>query len=195
MDWMSLLTPTLKLFVIMDAIGLLPVFLLLSEKMPRKERSKAADKTMVVAAALLMVFVFGGKSILNFLGIQLPSFQIAGGIILLIMGLKTVLGLRLETQKRHAELYEFTAVPMATPLIVGPGTITTVLILDQTFGFWPVFWGSVINLILFWIILKNSTALSRVLGHQGSEIVSRLMGIVLTAWAIDFIRMGVTAVA
>lgn len=188
---MDYFTAFLKLFVIMDAIGLLPVFLLLSEKMPKRERAKAADKTMMVATVLLLLFVFGGEVILNFLGIDLPSFQIAGGLILLIMGLKTVLGLRLEAQKRHAAMYEFSAVPMATPLIIGPGTITTVIMLDQSLGFWPVFVGSVLNLMLFWFILKHSDALSRVLGHQGSEVVSRLMGMVLTAWAIDFIRQGV----
>lgn len=191
--WADYFTIALKLFIIMDAIGMLPVFLLLSEKMPRAKRNQAADKTMVVAGALLFLFVFAGEFILKFFDITLSSFQVAGGLILLLFGLKMVLGLRLESQKKRAELYEFTAVPMATPLIVGPGTITTVLILNQEYDLLLVCGAALLNLFILWIVLRNANRLYKVLGHQGSEVVSRLMGLVLTAWAVDFIWHGIQA--
>ncbi len=184
-------TPFLKLFVIMDAFGLLPVFLMLSDKMPRKERCKAADKTAILAAILAAIFIVGGITILNYFGISLASFQIAGGLILLLLGIKTVLGLKMAVHEKHAERFEFTAVPMATPLIVGPGTITTIIILVNEFNQLTVALMAILNLLIVWVVFRNGMRIYSFIGHQGTLIISRMMGIILTAIAVEFIYAGV----
>ena len=184
-------TPFLKLFVIMDAFGLLPLFLMLSEKMPRKLRGKAADKTVLIAGILAAVFIVGGISILNYFGISLASFQVAGGLILLIIGIKTVLGLKLGVQKKRAEMYEFTAVPMATPLIVGPGTITTIIILLNQYTHLVVALMALLNLLIVWVVFRNGPRIYKIIGHQGAEVISRTMGIILTAIAVEFVHAGI----
>lgn len=183
-------TPFLKLFVIMDAFGILPIFLMLSDKMPRKERYKAADKTILVATVLLVLFLFGGIAILNYFGISLASFKIAGGIILLLLGLKTVLGLKMVVQEKHAEKYEFTSVPMATPLIVGPGTITTVIILVNEYSHLAVLVIAALNLLIIWAVFRCAGQIYKLIGHQGIMVISRVMGIILTAIAVEMITDG-----
>lgn len=185
------ITAFLKFFVILDPIGVLPIFLLLSEKLPKRKRLQAGHHTLMVSAGLLIVFIFLGASLLEFLGISMGSFQIAGGIILLVIGLKIVLGLRLGIEQKHAESYDFAVVPMATPLIVGPGAITTVIILVVRYGYLVVFTASFLNLLVFALIFRYADRLYAVLGHQGSQVFSRIMGILLTASAIEFIRQGV----
>lgn len=189
----SYFTAFFSLFVIMDAFGVLPLFLILSEKMPKIKRAKAADKTLVVATILMMVFVFGGVSVLDYFGVSIPSFQIAGGIILFIIGIKTVLGLKFGLQQKHVELYEFTTVPMAMPLIVGPGTITTTIILVGEYGHLLVALAALLNLLVIWLIFRNASFIYCLLGHQGIEIISRIMGIIFTAIAVEFVKEGLVA--
>jgi multiple antibiotic resistance protein len=186
-------TIALKLFIIMDGIGLLPLFLMLSEKLPKRQRAQAADKTVVIASVLLILFVLAGQAVLDFFGITLPSFQIGGGIILLLFGLKSVLGLSFEAKKKHVELYQFTAVPMATPLLVGPGTITIVIIMNQQYNMALILLAAILNLFILWLVLRHAGLLYKIIGHQGSEVVSRMMGLVVTAWAVDFIQKGIFA--
>jgi multiple antibiotic resistance protein len=182
-----------KLMVIMDAFGLIPMFLILCEKMPRKQRKKAADRTMIVATVLMIFFIFAGLEVLNYFGISLGSFQIAGGIILLILGLKIVMGMRLTVQEKNIDRFEFTSVPMATPLIIGPGTITTVIILVAESGYSIVLAAGLLNLLLMWVVFRNANKIYDVIGHQGTQVISRLVGIVFTAFAVEFIKDGVMA--
>lgn len=180
----------LKLFVIMDAIGVLPMFLLLSERMPRKERAVAADRTVMISAFLMVLFLFLGLGALSFFGITLGGFQVAGGLILLVLGIKIVLGMRFSVQEKQVDRYAFSAVPMATPLIIGPGTITTLVILTGEYGYVPVLLAGIANVAVMWVVLRYATAIYKLIGHQGTEVVSRMMGIVFTALAVEFIKEG-----
>ena len=181
-----------KLMVIMDAFGVLPLFLLLSEKLPKKKRVRAADRTIVVATILMLVFLFSGLSVLNYFGISLGSFQIAGGLILFILGVEIVLGMRLtSSEKEHFDRYEFSSVPMATPLIVGPGTITTLIILVGDYGHLVVLFASIANLFLILIVFRHASQIYKFIGHQGTQVISRLIGIVFTALAVEFVKEGI----
>lgn len=176
----------------MDAFGVLPIFLLLSEKLPKKQRAKAADRTIFVASLLMLLFIFAGLSVLSYFGISLGSFQIAGGLILFILGVKIILGMRFSpTEKEHLDRYEFSAVPMATPLIVGPGTITTLIILVGNYGHLVVLAASIANLLLMWVVFHYASRIYKVIGHQGTQVISRLIGIVFTALAVEFIKEGI----
>lgn len=107
----------------------------------------------------------------------------------MIVGIKFVLGMRvLPLGKRGIQ--SFAAVPFATPLLVGPGTITTLIILVDTYGYFIPLMAVLLNVLVLWIILRNARIIFRLLGHQGSEVVTRIMGLFITAIAVEFIRTG-----
>jgi len=176
------------IFVAMDAIGNLPILYVLTKKLSVKERNKNVDKALFVATILLSVFLLFGTGILSYFNINFSSFRVAGGIVLLIIGLRIVLGLRLMEEK--AKKYELSAVPLATPLIVGPAVITVTILLVNESGFLITLIAAAANLIASWIILRQTELLFKVLGRQGSEVIARIMGLILTALAVEFIKIG-----
>src|SRR3989344_5224440 len=135
------------LFVVMDQIGNLPLFMSLTKGMPIKEIKKNANKSVFVAGVLLFVFLFLGIKIFNFFGINLNSFQIAGGIILLAMGILYAFGTSLKFVKSHgADL----SVPVGTPLLTGPGVITTTIILVKESGTFVTVIAALLTLLATW---------------------------------------------
>ena len=185
----DIIRATVMLFVVLDIIGLIPVYLSFFKTESKNVMNFYANKTVFFSSIILFVFLFFGSSILRFFNVSLSNFKIAGGLILLIIGIKFVLGLRVISigeRKKHS----FAAVPFAIPLLVGPGTITSVIILVDTYGFVIPFLAAVINLFIIWIFLKNCRVVYKVLGYQGSEVVTRIMGLIITAIAVGFIRSG-----
>jgi multiple antibiotic resistance protein len=182
------LTAFFSIFVIMDVLGNIPIFCGLAEKLKKEDRKKSVDKALTVASILLLVFLFFGNSILTFFGVTIDSFKVAGGIILLIIGIEMVLHFKLS--EKRAEKYEFAIIPLATPLITGPGVITTIILLTQSVGLWITFLASALNLFITWLVLRFSDIVYKFLGRQGSEVMSRIMGLILAALAIKFIKSG-----
>lgn len=182
-----------SIFVIMDVLGNVPIFWMLSNKLNSKQRKISINKAIMVASLVLLSFLFLGEHILNFFGITIHSFKVAGGIIILIVGLEMVLGLHHHKEKKY-EKYEFAIVPLATPLITGPGVITTIILLTQSVGLWITLIASLVNLGLSWVFLTYSDFIFKFLGRQGAEIMSRLMGLILAAIAIGFITSGWMAI-
>jgi multiple antibiotic resistance protein len=182
----------IALFVVMDAIGNAPIFLSLTNKMGKDDSIKRLNKAVLVAAFLIFLFVAAGNSILSFFGIHIGDFQIAGGIIFIILGIEMVFGL--DFLSNRVENYDIAVVPLATPLIAGPGVLTTVVVLTATYGYIPTIVAVILNLITQRLILGNSIIVTKLFGKQGAELLSRIMGIVLTALAISFIRSGVISI-
>jgi len=182
----------IALFVVMDAIGNAPIFISLTSQMGRKDSINRLNKALFVASILIFLFVAAGNSILTFFGIHIGDFQIAGGIIFIILGIEMVFGL--DFLSNRAENYDIAVVPLATPLIAGPGVLTTVVVLTGTYGYIPTIVAVILNLITQRLILGNSLKIAKVIGKQGSELLSRIMGIILTALAISFIRTGLMSI-
>ncbi len=176
------------IFVAMDAFGNLPILLTLTKKLSLKERNNNVNKAVLIAAVLLLIFLFFGTDILKYFGINIESFKVAGGIVLLIIGLKIVLGLRLKEER--AKKYEIAAVPLATPLITGPAVITIIIILVNEFGYLLTLIASLLNLLITWIVLRQTELLFKIFGRQGSDVIARIMGLILTALAVEFIKQG-----
>ncbi len=182
----------IALFVIMDPIGNLPIFINLTKGDPIKEVKKNIDRAIFVAGVLLFLFLFLGLQIFDLFGINLNSFQIAGGIILLIIGILYVFGMPLRFVKSHnADL----SVPIGTPLLTGPGVITTTIILVKENGTLVTVIAAFLTLLATWLILVHSLKLYKILGEHWSNVISRSMGIVLAAIAVEFIAKGIVNIA
>lgn len=184
----KLLESFITLFVIMDPIGNLPVFISMAKGMPLIEIRKNINKSIVVAGLLLFIFLFLGLEIFEFFGININSFQIAGGILLLILGIMYVLGMSNKFVKTEGNDL---SIPMGTPLLTGPGVITTTIILVKEHGTYTVFIAALLTLFASWLILMNAPRIYKLLGGHWTKVISRVMGIILAAMAVEFISKGI----
>ncbi|MFH1916149.1 MAG: MarC family protein [Nanoarchaeota archaeon] len=179
----------LLLFVALDTIGNIPVFFILTKKMPLKKRRKNVKIALLLASGLLVLFLLFGEYVLRFFAISIGDFRIAGGIILAIIGLKLVLNLRL--LENRAEKYQNAIIPMATPLVTGPAAITAVIVNTATYGLLISALAVIANLLIVWVILTRTDFFFRLFGRQGADVLSKIFGIILVAIGIGFIRGGV----
>ena len=187
----GLLEAFITLFVIMNPIGNLSLFMSMTKGMPNSEIKRNIDRSVFVAGLLLYTFLFLGLRIFNFFKINSHSFEIAGGIILLIMGISYVFGLSLNHSKsRTADL----SVPVGTPLLTGPGVIATTMILVSEQGTLITVVAAFLSLLATWLILMNSSRIYKILGDHWTNVISRVMGIILAAIAVKFITQGVLSV-
>ena len=184
----NLLQAFITLFVIMDPVGNLPLFTSMSKGMPLVEIKRNVQNSVIVAGVLMFFFLFLGIGVFKFFHIDLNSFQIAGGIILLILGIIYVLGISNQISKKQGNDL---SVPLGTPLLTGPGVITTTIILVKENGTLTTFIAAVLTLAATWIILANSTRLYKFLGEHWSNVISRVMGLILAAIAVEFIVQGI----
>ena len=178
----------ITLFVIIDPIGNLPLVMTITKGMPAKEIKKNVDRSIFVASVLLFAFLFLGLQIFDFLSINLESFQIGGGIILLIIGISYVFGVSGHFVKKHGgDLI----VPVGTPLLTGPGAIMTTLILVREQGILVTVIAAFFALFASWIILINSLKIYKILGESWTNVISRIMGIILVSIAVNLMIKGI----
>ncbi|MFN7224116.1 MAG: MarC family protein [Paracoccaceae bacterium] len=198
MDQAFLITGFVTLFVVMDPIGLVPLFIALTQGAGAQRRRAVAVRACVIAAGLLLLFGVAGESILTFIGISMPAFRIAGGILLFLTALDMLFERR--TQRRENQTadqdHDPSVFPLATPLIAGPGAIATmILLIGQAGGDWTAT-GIVIGLMLAVILVTflfflAATPLERMLGRTGTLVVTRLLGMLLAALSVQFVIDGV----
>jgi multiple antibiotic resistance protein len=186
----EILKAFITLFVIINPIGNLTVFIGLSKGMHAERRKKIVNEILFVASILLFAFLFFGMYIFDFFGIGLDTFQIGGGIILLIIAISYLLDIHTGIHKHK----DISAVPMGTPLLIGPGTITSTLILVNEFGVLITFIAAVFALLAVWLILRFSGRIYRLIGAHWAMVASRIMGLVLAAISVEFIKTGVISV-
>jgi len=188
----ELIRAFLSIFVIMDPFGSVPVLLSLTKKYSEHDRNRIVANAVWIASIILLIFMVIGKPLLDFFSITIDSFKIAGGIILLIMGVEIVLDLQF--RKEQLEDYKIAVVPLATPLITGPGVLTAAIIVVARYGFLTGILAAALSIIITWIIFLRAGDILKILGKQGTEILSKIMGMVLTAIAVEFILQGIKAV-
>jgi multiple antibiotic resistance protein len=186
-----MLEAAITLFIVMDAVGLVPVFLSLTAGATPPARRRTFLIAWAVALGLMFLFIFGGKQILDVFRITIQDFQIAGGLLLLLIGLKLVSGGHLVSPDDEASAG---VIPIACPLLVGPGAITSGLVFTQLYGLWIAFGAVLIAFLGTFIVLMAASGINRFLGRTGTNVLTRVMGILLAAIAMQFIRTGVLAV-
>lgn len=178
----------IPIMVALDAPGTLPLYVGMTEGMEKQERKRIVRQSIITAFLVTVGFILVGRAIFNALGILVEDFMIAGGVVLLIIAITDVVRAGERTLERGPE---FGVVPLGTPLIAGPGTLTTALVLVGTSGYLPVILSLVVNLLITWIIFAQADRIIRSLGLSGSRAFAKVASLILTAFAVKMIRSGI----
>jgi len=176
-----------SVFVAVDAIGLLPIFIGLTEGIERPVRQKVLLQSMVTAMLVAVGFIALGRAVFSLMGISIGDFQIAGGALLFFIASKNLIS---ET-KVDREVQVMGAVPLGTPLIVSPAVLTTALMQLPMYGWEITVISVVVNIAIAGAVLLSADFFTRLLGRTGSKAVSKVMSLILAAIAVMMIRMGI----
>jgi multiple antibiotic resistance protein len=188
LDWLTRLVQAfIPLFVAIDQIGLAAIFLGLGQNVPRERRQRIADQAIWTGGLVALGFLFLGQSIFGALGISVSDFQIAGGLILFILAARDLVQSAAEPEKLPDD---FGVVPLGMPLIAGPASITTLLILAQSVGVVVTLVALALNLALVVLALHQSEWLGRKIGTTGMRAISKIVSMLLAAIAVSMIRQG-----
>jgi len=182
------------LFVAMDAIGVVPILVPLTQDMKVSERSRVVRLAILTALGLGLGFVAIGKGIFLFLGIEVADFMVAGGLILFLFAAKDLLTGKMIDAQASVGADMMGVVPLGTPLVVGPAVLTTLLILIDQYSIIIVVVSFIINLVIAWLFLSQANRVVAFLGQGGVRATSKIIGLFLAAIAIKMIRQGVLAI-
>ena len=198
--WEELVKVAVTLFVVIDPMGTLPLFLSITRDSTEILRRRIARRAVIVSFGVLVGFLFAGGTLLSGLGIEIPSFRIAGGIVMFIFALQMVF----DTQNRHKEGspeegHDMAVYPLAIPAIYGPGSMMTVVLMAEQYGsslLMNLAIAGIIGLILFatWLMLRYAGVIQSLIGSTGASIISRVMGLILAAMAIQTVLTGIKTV-
>jgi multiple antibiotic resistance protein len=198
MELSILITSFVTLFVIVDPIGLTPLFVAMTQDMTPKQQRQIAIRAIVVAIGILFAFTLFGDAILRFAGISMPAFRVAGGILLFLTALDMLFERRAKRRedRKDEEMRDDPSVfPLAIPLIAGPGSIATVILLaGNTPGIEGILWTyAVVSAVMITVFAFFLTAplIKRALGKTGINVTTRLLGMLLAALAVQFVMDGI----
>jgi multiple antibiotic resistance protein len=202
MPFEFLISALVTLLVVVDPVGLVPAFLGLTDGVSPKFRREIALRACLIAGAILIGSALIGDWLLRNLGISLPAFRIAGGLLLFAVASEMVLGLRLKHAAQDAEqaaeehLHNMAAFPLAIPLMAGPGAITaTILLAGQAHGRpeWiaVLLFVVVLSIAACFVCFAAGERIGRLLGVTGNVVLSRLLGVILAALAVQYVVDGV----
>ncbi len=182
------------LFVAMDAIGVLPILVPLTQDMKAKERSRTVRLAVITALGLGLGFVAIGKGVFLFLGIEVSDFLVAGGLILFLLAAKDLITGKMVEAQASVGADMLGVVPIGTPLVVGPAVLTTLLILVDQYSVIIVIFSFILNLAIGWLLFAQANRVVAFLGRGGVRATSKIISLFLAAIAIKMIRQGVMQV-
>jgi multiple antibiotic resistance protein len=196
MSYMHILDPFLltiiPLLVAIDAPGVLPVYLVMTEGIEQHEKKRIARESVLTALLITLLFVFLGRAVFGILGILVEDFMIAGGILLMVISISDVLTAgKARTAVSTGSGPASGIVPLGTPLLAGPATLTTCLLLVGNYGYFPVILSLIVNLMLAWLIFDKADVIIRKIGVNGALGITRLASLLLAAIAVRMIRLGI----
>ena len=200
-----LISAFVTLVIVLDPVGLAPTFVAITHGMPRSARRQVAIRASLIAASVLAGTALVGDKLLATVGISLPAFRIAGGLLLFSIASEMVFGVRIQRQSATAEqaleerVRNIAAFPLAIPLMAGPGAITAVVLLSGRAAGQPALLGgliavAVLVVALCLVVFLAASRIEKILGITGNVVLSRLLGVLLAALAVQFVVDGVRAV-
>ena len=184
----NILLSLIPLFVAVDAIGVLPMFVALTNELKKEEKTRVILQSMLTAMCLAVGFVLVGNLLFKWLGITIGDFMIAGGAILFSLA---IIDLVNPTKKRKNPGQDMGVVPLGTPLIAGPAVLTTSMLIVSEYGLFATMISLLTNILVAGLILRGSVILTKVLGEAGSKALSKIMSLLLAAIAVMLMRKGV----
>jgi len=193
MDFLALLPDLVKMtvamFIVVNPLGSVPIFVGLTKDMDESRRKKTYRLATITGLMLLAFFSLVGQNVLVLFGISWGSFMIAGGILLLIVAIRLlIIGGWSEHQLASESVG---AVPIGCPLLVGPGAITTSILNIQSFGIFATLLSVFLTFVIVWLILRFIDPIYRVLGKNGSLVITRVMALLIAAISVQYILDGI----
>lgn len=180
----------IPLFVAMEPIGLIPIYVALTDGMDTHQKRSVLFHSILTAAAITLAFLFVGRAVFILLGITISDFQIAGGLILLSIAIVDIVHTaRLTPVAKPSPGVGI--VPMGTPLIAGPAALTTLLMLSELYGFTVTLAALIVNLLIVWLSFLSSDRIIGYIGEKGSLGISKVISLLLAAIAVMMIRRGI----
>jgi multiple antibiotic resistance protein len=192
MDTLNLfLISLIPIMVALDAPGVLPLYIAMTEGMKKHERRIIVRQSILTAFLITIGFVLIGRAVFKALGIMVEDFMIAGGIVLMIIA---ILDIVRAGEKKVMSSYTLGVVPLGTPLIAGPATLTTTLMLVGSYGYAPVILSLVVNILLAWLIFSQADRIINLIGINGSRAFAKVAALLLAAIAVKMIRSGIVKI-
>jgi multiple antibiotic resistance protein len=190
-DTSILIKTFVAVFVLADALGNIPIVLVLTKGMEPEQKHSVVDRATMVATAVMLAFAFAGQWVLKYMDISMGSLRVAGGLLLLIIALRMLEG-ELDTPVIE-ENRDVAITPLALPLMAGPGTLTTVMLLmsESPFPHVSVVVGIVAAMLVSWFILRQASRFDEWIGPEGAVIIIKLLGFLLAALAVEIGSSGI----
>ncbi len=198
MDLTSLTTTALAIFVsvfvAMDPVGALPLVVAWTSDLPPAERNRQLRDALLTALVLGLLFLVAGRWLLVVLGVDVPDFQIAGGVVLLALAVSDLIVGGGHEARGSLPRPDLGVVPIGTPLLAGPATLTTLVVLGDRYGLAVVTLALLVNLLLAWRLFRRASDLTRQLGRNTLRASSKVTSLLLAAIAVKLIREGMAAI-
>ncbi len=176
----------IPLFVAMDPIGILPIYMSITIKLSDNEKRKVVRYSVISALGICLAFVAVGEGVFRILGITVDDFKIAGGLLLLVLAVIELTGQKEYQGKAH----DVGIVPIGVPLLVGPAVLTTLIVLVDHYGIAPTLISLVLNLTVVYAVFSGARTITRLIGKNGIIAISKIVALLLAAIAIMMIRIG-----
>ncbi|HTA75751.1 MAG TPA: MarC family protein [bacterium] len=194
MTWTDFLSLFLPLFVAMDPLGILPAFIQMTSDLSVKRRQRVLNGSILLAGLVGILFIPLGPRILLALGLKVGDFQIAGGLLVLVIALRDIVWEQKMFAMEESSDDSVGIVPIGIPLLVGPGVLATLILLRHRFVFWEIASSLALNLLIAWIIFRNASYLMQIMGVTGTKAVSKLAALLLSAYAVMMIRVALVSI-
>ncbi len=185
--WHNFLLAFIPLFIAIDVVGILPIFMSLIEGIDRPQKRKIVQQSVITALSVSIGFLVIGKFVFSVLGIEIYDFKLAGGLLLLVFAIKDLLFAEKDKRSITATMG---VVPLGIPLLVGPAVLTTIIMTVDTYGYIPTITALVANLVFVWLVLLKSDFIYRLMGEGGSKAFAKIASLLLAAIAVMMIRRG-----
>ena len=179
LNWTELLKSTMVMFAVIDIVGSIPFLL----DIKKKAGDIHAEKATLVAMGIMLAFLFLGEGVINFVGIDVNSFAVAGSIVMFFMAMEMILGITLFEQSPQS-MKTATIVPVAFPLIAGAGSMTSIISLRAEFAAVNIAFAILLNMALVYLVLRLTGRIERLLGEAGIAVLQKVFGIILLAIAV-----------
>ena len=185
--WHNFLLAFIPLFIAIDVVGILPIFMSLVDGIEKPQKAKIVNQSVITALSVSVGFLALGKFVFSVLGIEIYDFKMAGGLLLLVFAINDLL---FSEKGKRTITPTMGVVPLGIPLVVGPAVLTSIIVTVDTYGYIPTVTSLAVNLVIVWIVFLKSNFIYRLMGEGGSKAFAKVASLLLAAIAVMMVRRG-----